>query len=82
MLPFAMNQGQHAFPARLVLISTTRAEPLMDEVYDDRESLLDDLAAMTGHVPHEQAQDLADRLLQGESIRVDQTILALFPYAG
>ena len=74
-----MNKEPIPFPVRLVMVSVLREEPVMDDVYDDRDSLLTDLAAIAGHASAEDAQQLADRLLQGEHIRIDQVTLALFP---
>ena len=74
-----MDKEPIPFPVRLVFVSTNRDQPVMDEVYDDMESLLSDLAEATGYASPEDTQSLADRLLQGERITIDQVTLAIFP---
>jgi hypothetical protein len=84
VLRFLMEKEPIPFPVRMVLVSTIKDQPVVDEVYEDRDSLLEDLAAMVsaGDAPTQDTQVLADKLLRRERVRIDQTILAVFPCEG
>lgn len=79
MLPFRMSNQNMAFPVRVILITPAESEPIIDRIFQDRDSLLDGPVSIVGRESREDTQEIADKLLQGEYIRFDEKILALFP---
>ena len=78
-LPLGMDKEDTAFPVRVVLVSTTEQEQLVDQVFEDMDSLLDGLAPILGRESREDTREVAEQLHQGENVRFDEKILALFP---
>ena len=79
VLPLRMDKEKTTFPVRVVLVSETEQDPLVDCVYEDMDSLLDGLVPILGRESREDTREVAEKLLQGENVRFDEKILALFP---
>lgn len=73
-----MDSEQILFPVRLVFASPTEPEPIVDQVYADRASLLHALVPIAGRT---NILEITDRLLCGETIMLGEKVLAVFARA-
>lgn len=73
-----MNSEHVPFPVRLVFTSPAEPEPIIDQVYEDRQILLQTSVPLAGRTD---TQEHAHKLLQGKTIMFESNVLAVFAWA-